>query len=124
MARNNQKTVRLFQNVSGCKMTTQDAISVATSFVSQASLSLPIQKAYIFGSYAKNSADESSDIDVCVVSPAFGKDVIDETVHLGQIASKIDLRIEPHPMSPEDFSEKYNLLAHEVKTHGIQLNIP
>ena len=105
-------------------MTTQDAISIATNFVSLASLSLPVQKAFIFGSYAQNKADESSDIDVCIVSPSFGKDLIDETVLLGQIASKIDLRIEPHPMSPEDFAEKYNLLAHEVKTHGIQLNTP
>jgi predicted nucleotidyltransferase len=105
-------------------MSTQDMITIATNFVSLASQSIPIQKAFVFGSYAKNSANESSDIDVCVISPAFGKDIIDETVLLGQIASKIDLRIEPHPMNPEDFSEKYNLLAYEVKTHGIPLNIP
>ncbi|MBI2008463.1 nucleotidyltransferase domain-containing protein [Candidatus Amesbacteria bacterium] len=104
-------------------MSPQDAISIATNFVSLASQSLPIQKAFIFGSYAKNVADESSDIDVCVVSPALGKDIIDETVFLGQIAGQIDLRIEPHPMSPEDFAEKYNPLAHEIRTHGIPLTV-
>lgn len=102
-------------------MSPQDAISVATSFVSLASQSIPVQKAFIFGSYAKKTADESSDIDVCVVSPALGKDVVDETVFLGQIASRVDLRIEPHPMSPEDFAEKYNPLAYEIRTHGIPL---
>ena len=102
-------------------MSKQDAISIATNFVSLASLSYPIQKAFIFGSQVRNTADESSDIDVCLVSPALGKDVINETVSLGQIASTIDLRIEPHPMSPEDFAEKYNALAHEVKTYGIPI---
>lgn len=103
-------------------MSKQDAISIATSFVSLASQSYPIQKAFIFGSQIKDTADESSDIDVCLVSPALGKDIIDEIVSLGQIASRIDLRIEPHPMSPEDFAEKYNALAHEVKTYGIPIS--
>lgn len=103
-------------------MRQQDAISAATSFVSLASQSLPIQSAYIFGSYAKDTGGTSSDIDVCLISPIFGKDTIDEIVALSKIAMKIDSRIEPHPMSTEDFSEKYNLLAHEIKTNGIPLN--
>lgn len=78
-------------------------------------------KAYLFGSYAKNQADENSDIDVCVVSPVLGKDLIDEMVLLDKIGDEVDGRIEPHPMSVADFEEKYNLLAHEIKTHGIQI---
>ena len=103
-------------------MSQQDVITVATNFVSLASQTLPIQSAYIFGSFAKNVGGISSDIDVCLISPEFGKDTIDEIVALGKIAMKIDPRIEPHPMSVEDFSEKYNLLAHEIKTNGIPLN--
>lgn len=103
-------------------MSQQDAISVATNFVSLASQSLPIQSAYIFGSFAKDAGGTSSDIDVCLISSVFGKDTIDEMVALSKIAMKVDPRIEPHPMSIEDFSEKYNLLAHEVKTNGIPLN--
>ena len=80
-----------------------------------------VQQAYLFGSHAKNQADESSDIDVCIVSPQLGKDLIDEMVLLDKIGDEIDSRIEPHPMSPSDFGEKYNFLAHEIKTHGIPL---
>lgn len=104
-------------------MNRQDAINIATNFVSLASQSYPINKAYIFGSFAKGNNSNSSDIDVCLVSPSLGKDTINEFVKLSKIAIKIDPRIEPHPMSVEDFSEKYNLLAHEVKTSGIPLNI-
>jgi len=53
-----------------------------------------------------------------------GRDIIDETVFLGEIAGQVDLRIEPHPMIPEDFTEKYNPLADEVKSNGTPLNLP
>lgn len=82
---------------------------------------IQVQNAYLFGSYAKNQADESSDIDICVISPQLGKDLIDEMVLLDKIGSEIDSHIEPHPMSPSDFGEKYNFLAHEIKTYGIQI---
>jgi len=42
-------------------------------------------------------------------------------VLLDKIGDEVDGRIEPHPMSVADFEEKYNLLAHEIKTHGIQI---
>ncbi|MBI5358585.1 nucleotidyltransferase domain-containing protein [Candidatus Amesbacteria bacterium] len=82
---------------------------------------IPVQKAYLFGSYATNQADESSDIDVLIVSDLLGNDLIDEMVMLDKIGDEIDGRIEPHPMSSTDFAEKYNLLAHEIKTYGIPL---
>jgi len=78
-------------------------------------------KIFLFGSYAKGNPHPGSDIDVCIVSSKLGKDFIDEYVKLSTVAGKIDDRIEPHPMSPADFAEKYNLLAHEVKTQGIPI---
>ena len=82
---------------------------------------IPVQKAYLFGSYAAGQADESSDIDICIVSTQLGHDLIDEMVLLDRIGSEIDSRIEPYPMNPADFNEKYNMLAHEIKTYGILL---
>lgn len=82
---------------------------------------IPVSAAYLFGSYARKNPHWGSDIDICIISPILGKDLIDEMMMLGRITLKIDSRIEPHPMSPADFDEKYNLLAHEIKTHGISL---
>lgn len=81
----------------------------------------PVQNAYLFGSYAKGTSHEGSDIDVCVVSPKFGIDYFDEESILRRDTLRIDSRISPVAFNPTDFAEKYNLLAHEVKTHGILL---
>lgn len=123
MARGHYRIGRIFQEFL-IEMISRDVISIATDFASLASQAYPIERAYLFGSYVKNEADESSDIDVCLVSSNFGKDIVDEIVDLSRIASDVDLRIEPHPMSPEDFAEKYNALAHEVKAHGVLLPLP
>jgi predicted nucleotidyltransferase len=82
---------------------------------------IPVSAAYLFGSYARKNPHLGSDIDVCIISPTLGNDLIDEMMMLGRITLEVDLRIEPHPMSPADFAEKYNLLAHEIKTYGIPL---
>ncbi len=99
-------------------------IQIANNYVKQVVKSgIPITNAYLFGSYATNKPHRGSDIDIGIVSPQLGRDLIDEMVELGTIAGYVDERIEPHPMSPEDFAEKYNLLAHEMKTHGISLDL-
>lgn len=99
-------------------------IQIANSYVKEVAKSgIPITNAYLFGSYATNKPHRGSDIDIGIVSPKLGHDLIDEMVELGTIAGYVDERIEPHPMNPQDLSEKYNLLAHEIKIHGIPLAI-
>lgn len=80
-----------------------------------------IDKLFVFGSYAQGRPKPWSDIDVCVISPQFGKDSFSESVSLSEIASRIDLLIEPHPYSPEDFREKYDPLADQIRKHGIRI---
>ena len=77
--------------------------------------------AYLYGSYAKQTADINSDIDVCVVSPDLGKDLIDEMVKLKQIARKIDDRIEAVPFGIADFSDPFDPLVFQIKNTGIKI---
>ncbi|MDP2860870.1 MAG: nucleotidyltransferase domain-containing protein [bacterium] len=77
-----------------------------------------VEKAFVFGSYAKGSPKPWSDIDICLISKQFGKDIFQEGVKLSLLAEKIDLLIEPHPFHPADFAEKYNSLAEEIKKYG------
>lgn len=79
---------------------------------------IPVTKLILFGSYAKGYARPWSDIDVCVVSPIFGKNGYDEMVRLKFLTSGIDEMIEPHPYSPKDLANPYDPLAHEIRTHG------
>ncbi len=78
---------------------------------------IPIQEAIIFGSYAKGSIKEESDIDVALVSPAFTGDRFEDRRKIVPLRRKIDSRIEPIPFRPDDFSEGGNLVD-EIKRTG------
>ena len=79
---------------------------------------IPVQKLIIFGSYAKHRARPDSDIDICIVSPTFGKDSTREMQLLSRQSSAIDTRIEPIPFSPKEYRETATPLIWEIKKHG------
>jgi predicted nucleotidyltransferase len=70
------------------------------SYVAEVKAVIPIDKAYLFGSYAKGSANEYSDVDVCFFSKSF-EDEQDEGVFLTLFRLKRkyareEVYIEPH----------------------------
>lgn len=83
---------------------------------------IPINKLVIFGSYAKNKATKESDIDVCIVSPNFGKDQIDEMQYLFKARRDIDGRIEPYPASVEEYRELESPLMWEIRKYGFEIS--
>lgn len=100
----------------------QDEVTILLKkYLALVSRKYPVQSAYMFGSFAKGFGHEGSDIDVCVISPVFGKDYFDEEANLRRETLKVDTRIEPVAFNPADFEDKYNLLVHEIKTHGIRV---
>lgn len=78
-----------------------------------------IKKAIVFGSYAKGRVEPWSDIDLCLVSEQFGKDIFREGVKVSRLARRVEPLIEPHPYHPADLKEKYDPLAAEIRKHGI-----
>ena len=82
---------------------------------------IPLTGLYLFGSYAKGTNHKWSDIDIGVISPYFGKDRMQERKNLMKHSEQITVFIEPHPFSPSDFDDRYNLLAQEVKKTGIKI---
>ena len=82
-------------------------------------LGIRIDKAYLFGSYAKGKTWEGSDLDVCIISNDFGKDYHGDKILLNKAALKVNPQIEPVAYSPADFANKYDSLADEVKRFGI-----
>lgn len=75
---------------------------------------IAVEKLIVFGSYVKNKASGESDIDLCIVSPAFGKDPVEELQFLFKQTRKVDTRIEPIPVSP---------LILEIKKFGKEIVI-
>lgn len=78
---------------------------------------IPIQEAMIFGSYAKGTPREESDIDVALISSAFTGDRFEDRRRIIPFRRKIDSRIEPIPFRPEDFQQDGNLVD-EIKRTG------
>lgn len=61
-----------------------------------------INKAFLFGSYARGNATEDGDIDVALVFEELDDSKrFDTLVQLMMLAVKIDSSLEPHPVSNE-----------------------
>ena len=74
----------------------------------------------LFGSYAKGTANENSDIDIAVISDDFD-DIYDCMAALMGMTWDIDARIEPHPITKEDYEKISNPFVKEVVDTGIKV---
>ena len=80
-----------------------------------------IESAYLFGSYAKGKSTDDSDIDLALIFTNLDDSSrFDIQVQLMLLAAKIDSRIEPHPISPEDFNSG-NPFVVEIRKTGIEI---
>lgn len=80
-----------------------------------------IERVYLFGSCAKGKSTDDSDIDLALVFTNLDDSKrFDIQVQLMLLASKIDSRIEPHPISHEDFISG-NPFVNEIKRTGIEI---
>jgi predicted nucleotidyltransferase len=97
-----------------------EIITIAKKFAALVGKDFLIEKAIVFGSQAKGTSKEYSDIDICLVSQSFGINSFEERLMLTKkYANHVDDRIEPHPFSPQDLQNKYNTLATEIVNFGI-----
>lgn len=79
----------------------------------------PVQKVYIFGSYARGNVHEDSDIDLAIVLKDLENSFFTQ-FELMKLRRNFDLRIEPHPFSETDFAPS-NPFADEILTTGIRV---
>ena len=75
----------------------------------------------LFGSYAKGTAHEDSDIDIAIVIDEFRDNIIDEEVEFMKMRKGIDYRIEPHIIRTNDYKEISNPFVKEVIETGIKI---
>ncbi len=79
-----------------------------------------IQSAYLYGSHARGTAREWSDIDIAVIARNLSGDWHDDFLSLARISHTIDSRIEAIGYIPQTFRDE-SPLVWEIKTTGIQL---
>ncbi len=75
----------------------------------------------LFGSYAKGTQTEDSDIDIAIITDDIKTDKFDEEVKLTLLRRKIDNRIEPHIISISDYENDETPFVVEVKNTGIKV---
>lgn len=82
-----------------------------------------IDKAFLYGSYSKNTETENSDIDLLIVSKEF--DTTDDLL-IGKIwylTNKINSKIEPYIISTKRFnSDEFSPLIQLIKQEGIEIS--
>ncbi len=96
-----------------------EATKIAERYVNAINQKYPIEKAILFGSFAKGTNHKESDIDLAIVFKSV-EDMIDRQIELLKLRSDDDLLIEPHPFSIIDFNIS-NPVACEILKTGIEL---
>lgn len=77
---------------------------------------IPIWRIYLYGSFAKGTYHEDSDIDLAVFWDKEDIDGFDEDVQLMKLSKNIDLRIEPHSFARSDFDETNPYIKEIIST--------
>lgn len=74
-------------------------------FVERVARHVPVRQVYLFGSYAGGVPDEDSDIDVAVISPAFGANRHNDLALLSRCRMPDAVEIEALPFSERELQE-------------------
>ena len=98
----------------------KEIMSSINKYIEKISQYYKIDAIILFGSYAKGVENEDSDIDIAVISSDFS-DLIEDGAKLIGFTWKIDTRIEPHPITKEDFEKIANPFVKEVVDTGIKV---
>ncbi len=95
------------------------AIKTALKYVNSIPTKYQVENVILFGSFAKGTNHEDSDIDLAIIFKSID-DIIDTQIELMKLRSDDDLMIEPHPFSISDF-QLSNPMVSEILRTGIEL---
>jgi predicted nucleotidyltransferase len=99
----------------------EDIITIAKKYlelVKSSNFPMQINKAYIFGSYAKGSPNKDSDIDIALVVDKWVGNYEESIVPIWRLRKSVDFRIEPHVIVPD---EDYADFLPEIQRNGIEI---
>ena len=97
-----------------------DVLNSINKYVEEIKKHYNITTIILFGSYAKGTNNENSDIDIAVVSEDF-EDIYDVMAILMGMTWDIDARIEPHPIKKKDYDDISDYFIKEIIETGIKV---
>ena len=95
-----------------------DILNLIQKYIDEVKKYYKIDSVILFGSYAKGTNNEDSDIDIAIISSDI-KNEFEDGVMLLKLTWKIDTRIEPHAFSANKLNE--NPFINEIIKTGIEL---
>lgn len=98
----------------------KEILNSINEFIKEIKKHYNITTIILFGSYAKGTENEDSDIDIAVISDDF-EDIYECMANLMGMTWDIDVRIEPHPIKKKDFDEESDYFIKEVINTGIKV---
>jgi len=97
-----------------------DILNSIEKYVKEISKYYDIDYIILFGSYAKGTNHNDSDIDIAIVSRDI-TDSFDDGAKLMSLTWGIDTRIEPHAINTEDFNVVDTPFIDEIIQTGIEI---
>ena len=94
---------------------------IVLKYVEKICKNYKVEAIILFGSYAKGTEHEDSDIDIAIVIDKFKDNIIDEEVEFMNIRKGIDYRIEPHIIRIDDYKNVTTPFVKEVINTGIKV---
>jgi predicted nucleotidyltransferase len=92
-------------------------------FLMKVSLEIPVKKAVLFGSFAKGTYDEESDVDLAIFSDYFEKiSRVEGTTYLLIQAQEFDLDLEPVAFTEKEYEERLGIVDEILRT-GIEIQV-
>jgi predicted nucleotidyltransferase len=79
-------------------------IDIVNNYIQLIRKEYKVEAVYLFGSYAKGTNTDDSDIDVAIVLENY-LDKMDMLLELLKLTKYVDLRIEPHPIKLDEFKK-------------------
>jgi predicted nucleotidyltransferase len=89
---------------------------IVNRFITLVADEFPLKEVYLFGSYAKGSAEEYSDVDIAIVSDKFEGSRFFDKKKLNKFLLKTSTDLEVHPFKTEDFTEDNPFVKEILRT--------
>ncbi len=85
---------------------------------------IPVERVFLYGSYARGEENDESDIDVMLVSEIFDKNEDQLVGKTWRISQSIDNRIEPYTVGRKKFlTDQWSPLLQIVKKEGLEIQL-
>lgn len=102
--------------------TKDEAVAISRTFLENIGSAMPIEGAYLFGSYATGRNRDYSDIDLAIVTSAVNaKNSLAINQDIFHRAMLYNLDLEPICFSPEEFEQEYLPIVRDIKREGVEI---